>query len=131
MVFRMAALVVVMVHGAHDALWLRYTEVPAATRTSLYGALEGANVAIVAVGMLRSYVCPNSVLTFGQLSKTRSYNYLILRSQKLSSEIDSPELFRNIKMLTFCKSIGTEYLMINRAKVGNFATLKNSISQSI
>ena len=48
MVFRMAALVVVMVHGAHDALWLRYTEVPAATRTSLYGALEGANVAIVA-----------------------------------------------------------------------------------
>ncbi|KAH8058491.1 alpha-glucuronidase [Aureococcus anophagefferens] len=33
---------------AHDALWLRYNEVPAATRTSLYGALEGANVAIVA-----------------------------------------------------------------------------------
>ena len=43
-----AALLVRGVTGAHDALWLRYTEVPAATRTSLYGALEGANVAIVA-----------------------------------------------------------------------------------
>ena len=41
-------------------------------------------------------------------------------------EIDSPEMFRNINMLTFCKSIGIDFLMINRARVGNFATLKNS-----
>ena len=31
-----------------------------------------------------------------------------------------------MKMFTFCKSSRTEYLMINRARVGNFATLRNS-----
>ena len=47
-----AALVLIVVHGvadaAHDALWLRYTEVPAATRVSLYGEIERADVAVVA-----------------------------------------------------------------------------------
>jgi len=32
--------------------------------------------------------------------------------------------------LTFCKSVSAEYLMINRARAGNFATLKNSNSQN-
>ena len=35
---------------------------------------------------------------------------------------DSPEIFRNMKMLTFCKKY--RYVMINRARVGNFENLK-------
>ena len=46
-------------------------------------------------------------------------------------EIDLAEMFRNIKFLTFCKCIGTDFLMINRARVGSFAMLKNSIFSNI
>ena len=44
---------------------------PSSATTS--AMLMPANVAIVAVGMLRSYVYPNSVLTLGKLAGTRSW----------------------------------------------------------
>ena len=71
----------------------------------------------------------NAVIRKQHVSICRSpshENYLILRSQKRKFRLDSPEIFRNMKMLTCCKSSGTEYLMINRARVGNFATFKNA-----
>ena len=42
---------------------------------------------------------------------------------------DSPEIFRNMKMLTFCKKY--RYVMINRARVEDFETLQIQIIPSI
>ena len=45
------------------------------------------------------------------------------------SKIDSPEIFCNMKMLTFCKTY--RYVMINRARGEDFETLQIQIIPSI